>query len=89
VADQADEPQWVVLDHICRACFGRLLKSTDRDGTIVIKCADCETEAYERVENLCCCGAKLRNGRRAGLKCQRNPAPGAEQPAQIVVGYVG
>lgn len=81
--------QWEVLDHVCRLCFGRLLRRIDTDGKPIIRCADCGTRVSGRVENLCMCGAKLSNGRLAGLSCQRNSKPSIEQPAEIVVVYTG
>ena len=87
----ANKPQqWTLTDHVCRQCFGRLLKGTDADGKPLVRCSHCGTEQQSaRVETLCCCGAKLPNGRLAGLKCAPNPCPNIEQPAQIVVVYAG
>lgn len=81
--------RWEMLDHACRYCYGRLLRTTTDDGSIVVRCSECETEVRERVENLCACGAKLRSGRLAGLKCQVNPSPTIAQPARIVVVFAG
>jgi len=81
--------RWEVLDHVCRVCYGRLLRTKADDGTVLVRCAECETEVTGRVENLCACGAKLRNGKLAGLQCRVNAAPTTEQPARVVVVYVG
>lgn len=80
---------WEILDHVCRLCHGRLLRSQGDDGKTIVRCAECDTEVQGRVENLCACGAKLRNGRLAGLKCQVNPAPTIEQPARVVIVFAG
>jgi hypothetical protein len=80
----ADDSGWKVLDHVCRLCYGRLL---ERDG--VIRCAECDFEVTGPVQALCTCGAKLKNGRNAGLRCQVNPTPTLEQPARVVVVFVG
>jgi hypothetical protein len=81
--------QWEITDHVCRLCFGRLLRRLDSDGKPLIRCADCGTSVKGPVEALCACGAKLRNGRLAGLRCAPNSASTIEQPAQIVVVYAG
>ena len=81
---------WEILDHVCRLGYGRLLGGTNAQGQAVVRCAECATEvAGTKPAALCACGAKLRNGRLAGLQCVPNPCPSIEQPAQIVVVYTG
>lgn len=79
---------WELIDHVCKHCFGRLLQRHDEDG-VTVRCAECETEVRGAVGGLCACGAKLPNGRLAGLKCKVNPSPTLEQPARVVVFYAG
>jgi len=79
---------WEVTDHVCRLCFGRLLRRVAA-GVTTVRCAQCDTEVTGRVETLCACGAKLPNGRLAGLACRVNPAPTLEQSARVVVVFVG
>lgn len=79
----SDPDGWRILDHACRHCFGRLLQSGSR-----IRCADCGAEVHGPVQDLCVCGATLRqSGRSAGLQCRVNPAPSPRQPSQIVIVY--
>lgn len=80
---------WEVVDHICRACLGRVLRAEEAD-TVRFRCADCGAQAFHSVENLCTCGAKLRTGKNAGMRCQRNPDAGsAESPPEVVSVFVG
>jgi hypothetical protein len=81
--------QWEILDHICRVCFGRLLRRRASDNKTIVRCADCDAEAIGHVEALCVCGAKLVRGRLSGLRCRINPQPTPEQPSRVVAGYVG
>lgn len=87
----SDSPQcWSVLDHVCRVCLGRILTTTGADGQRHYRCADCGSVAVNRVENLCACGATLRTGGSAGLRCVPNPERGTpEAPPEVVVRYVG
>jgi hypothetical protein len=77
------ESGWTLIDHVCRTCFGRLLKRGEE-----VRCADCETTVHGSHTALCACGARLKSGRNAGLRCRRNAQPTAEQPAAVVVVYV-
>lgn len=87
----SESPQrWSVVDHVCRVCLGRILATADADGRRHYRCADCGAVAVNRVENLCVCGATLRTGGSAGLRCVLNPERGApEAPPEVVVRYVG
>lgn len=78
---------WNLTDHVCHRCFGRLLIRQTAGGTLV-RCANCGAERIGSPTDLCCCGLKVRN-QDAGLRCQRNPRPSPEQPAELAVGYVG
>ena len=76
---------WVITDHVCRFCFGRVLKS--QDGSKV-RCADCCMELEtEKVSKLCSCGTKYRNNNLVGMKCKKNqehvPGTGQEITAEL------
>lgn len=74
---------WKITDHVCRACFGRVLLSKTQ-----ARCADCGASGQHAID-VCACGVKLHNGVSAGLKCLKNPAISIECPSEIVVSYVG
>lgn len=76
---------WRITDHVCRVCFGRVLVWPQ--GTEA-RCADCGATA-QSVRALCACGATLRTGGNAGLRCERNPDQRPECPAEIVIRFVG
>jgi hypothetical protein len=84
-----NETRWELLDHACRLCHGRLLRTQAENGAWIVRCAECETEVTGSHEQLCACGAKLRNGRLAGLKCKVNPSITIDQPARIIIVYEG
>lgn len=81
---------WGLTQHVCVRCLGRILVSQTH-----IRCADCGLEAERShgpnpAKPLCACGAMLRTGVSAGLRCVPNPdGATAECPAEIVVQYVG
>lgn len=80
---------WLLTDHVCRACFGRVLASASDDGAQRFRCSNCGLEAEGRKpEVLCACGLRLKNGRDAGIRCQRNEAPTPEFPSEIVAAEV-
>lgn len=72
---------WKVTDHVCRHCLGRVLN----DGCSY-RCSNCGA-SEERLTDLCCCGATLKNGKNAGLRCTRNHHKTPDCPAEIVVTY--
>lgn len=81
---------WNLTDHVCRVCLGRILVGRGASGGWVHRCADCGLELAGRVEALCACGARLKTGKNAGLRCTKNPdGPSPENPAEIVVLFVG
>lgn len=61
---------WVLTDHVCRQCMGRIMVDGD-----IYMCADCEATVVGKVEDVCACGAA--NG---SLKCIRNPERGVGKP---------
>lgn len=80
-------PAWILTEHVCRVCFGRVLSRITATGTVV-RCANCGTQLVdEPVSHLCCCGLKTAAGKDAGLRCQRNAQPTPEQPAELAVVY--
>jgi len=92
----ADERLYHLIDHVCRVCGGRLLKSKpyrdDNDGRLIVRvrCADCGCHAQGEVghtrthELICVCGAKLPSGMKRGLKCWRNVRKSIEMPDEVV-----
>lgn len=81
--------QWILVDHACRICLGRLLVRTGDNGEKYVKCAECETEVRGSHSALCCCGAKAHDKVPVGLRCQRNDTPTPESPSRVMVKYVG
>jgi hypothetical protein len=75
-----------VQDHVCRACFGRVLKHTDLSGQRhIFTCSNCGLAAPGRnAHAICACGIRLKGGRDAGIRCERNTAPTPEFPSEIV-----
>ena len=84
------QDQWIITDHVCRACFGRVLTRTGDDGQRRYKCSNCELElAGGAVKCLCACGMTMgKKARDMGLRCVRNPRPSPEVPGAIVVAEV-
>lgn len=75
---------WEITDHICRVCFSRVLVREAFDRRKTYRCVGCGAEAEGASETaVCCCGIRLKNGIDAGIRCQRNPAPTPEFPAEI------
>ena len=72
---------WKLIDHVCQHCLGRVL----HDGS-EYRCSNCGTTA-ERLTELCACGATLKNGKNAGLRCSRNHHQTPDCPGEIVVTY--
>lgn len=59
------------------------------DGKHYVRCTDCGKEVAGRHESLCACGAKLMDGRNAGLRCVLNANRTPELPNEICVEFVG
>jgi hypothetical protein len=74
---------WKLTDHVCRACFGRVLASETG-----ARCADCGL-AGRQVDQVCACGVRLHSKALAGLRCLPNPSISIDCPSEIVVSYVG
>lgn len=74
---------WLLTDHLCRACFGRVLKHAEEP---TWRCSNCGLSHTGGTHaSICACGIKLRNGRNAGLRCTPNNEPTPELPGEIVV----
>lgn len=81
--------QWILTEHCCRICLGRVLVRTTFDHQKIYKCSNCETEVQsEHVTGLCCCGMKMRNNRDMGIRCQVNEGRTPENPSYIVAAQV-
>lgn len=89
-------PLFELTDHICRVCYGRVVKGARPDGepddhAHTWRCTNCGVEAVARqVSSLCACGQRLKPlkskgpWRDAGVRCVRNPNPSPEFPSLIV-----
>lgn len=84
-----EQMKWSITDHVCKACFGRLLVCRDEHGKLHVRCADCGLQADGSHKALCACGQKLNTGGDAGLRCRPNPNQGPDAPQEIIVEYVG
>ena len=79
---------WSIADHVCRECFGRVLRA---QGGGIYRCSGCEAEAAGSPTAICGCGIAIGPlALRAGLagsrfRCGRNPRRGPDSPAQFVV----
>lgn len=83
--DDTQAPKWAITDHVCRVCFGRILRQPTGDGHRFYRCSNCGLQTTARlVSSLCCCGTAMRTGRNIGLRCVRNLDPRPECPSEIV-----
>lgn len=77
-----------LVDHVCAACFGRLVRSAlpvGDDRQRWYECTNCGAHAVgNTVDVLCACGFRLKGGRDPGLRCERNRAPSPEFPSMII-----
>lgn len=85
-----------LTDHVCRACFGRVVKGRRPEGNTddhahTWTCTNCGAEHVSRVvSSVCACGLRLKplkaggNDRDAGVRCVRNAHPTPEFPSVIV-----
>lgn len=79
---------WKFTDHVCRVCFGRVLKCEDSVGLPRFRCSNCGIEGTNEVKSICCCGMKTRGTREIKIKCQRQENPTPEFPSEIVASEV-
>jgi hypothetical protein len=85
VAVAAADPSvaWTIVDHVCRRCLGRVLARTDADGRRIARCADCGLEAVGEHPAICACGIDT-GAAKVRLRCERQAAPTAEYPSEII-----
>jgi len=76
---------FLLTDHVCLACFGRVLESAPLGTPRVFRCADCGIEAPAKGSTppICACNARL-GSRDAGIRCVANPRPRPELPSEIL-----
>lgn len=83
MAAENDRPTWLLTDHVCRVCFGRVLEAAD--GVHRYRCSNCGLELPGRQPSvMCACGSKLRGGKSMGLRCERNPEQTPEFPSEVI-----
>lgn len=76
---------WVIEDHCCRVCFGRVLMRETFDLRRIYRCSNCGAEAEGKTAAaICACGIKLKTGVDAGIRCQVHAEPTPEFPSQVV-----
>jgi hypothetical protein len=75
--------RWVLADHACRHCFGRLLR-TGKGKTAAVQCSQCGRREEGPVDALCACGVTTPGGRHL-LECYRNTEKTLEVPHEILV----
>jgi hypothetical protein len=75
--------RWVLADHACRHCFGRLL-STGKGKSAAVQCSQCGRRENGPVETLCACGVTTPGGRHL-LECYRNTEKTLEVPHEVLV----
>jgi hypothetical protein len=78
---------WVLTDHCCRRCLGRLLAQAVA-GRSNFRCAECGAVAsvigpFEG--SVCACGVQI-GGRDAGIRCMPNPNIDPDSPTELIVG---
>lgn len=75
---------WEPINHACRHCGGRLLQKEGGDGSLVVRCPQCDATAAGDHDALCCCGEEV-----AGLgrvwECFLNPNPTRANPQVVLV----
>lgn len=66
---------WILTDHICRKCSGRILKCVTGNGVTpggnpIYQCSDCGTAmASMGTQNLCWCGFTLKGQKLSAYIC--------------------
>jgi hypothetical protein len=88
--------RWEIADHVCRNCFGRVLKlarahraKTDQpEDKPRVRCSNCGLESEGNYRSICCCGLKV-GERQAKLRCVRSRCPSPEFPSEVTAEEVG
>lgn len=82
---------WELTDHVCSVCFGRVLMGRMPDDYAGDdhhrrwRCSNCGAESVNRLaSSICACGIRLKSGRDAGVRCERNQAPTPEFVSEVV-----
>jgi hypothetical protein len=71
-----------MTDHVCRRCFGRVMRRPDLDNTTVVRCSNCGWEAIGTHRAICACSAA--RGPFAKIRCVRQEKPSPEFPSEVV-----
>lgn len=75
--------KYELTNHCCKTCLGRILFDGTRH-----RCSNCGAESSTGHEGICACGAKMRSGRSAGIRCAVNTKRDASFPGEVVVEQV-
>lgn len=75
---------WMLVDHACRSCMGRVLVRMERGQVAESRCAECGNKAEGHYTEVCCCGAEAGTMGRI-LECFRNPAVSPAVPQEVLV----
>ena len=82
--NQPDVLLWEIVDHACRHCLGRLVRSVKLDRSVVHRCCECGASEEGNNENLCWCGA-VALGQGKMFECFPNPNKSSSVPQEILV----
>lgn len=75
---------WILADHACKACMGRILVRLQHGQMVESRCAECGAHADSDYTAVCCCGAEAGTLGRI-LECFRNPQVSAQVPQEVLV----
>lgn len=88
MADKSEKTKrtetWVITDHACLVCFGRLLKRRISPKVTEVICPECEARSYGDEHALCWCGKSVGIYGKI-FECFRNPNIRPELPNVILV----
>lgn len=76
---------YILTNHLCRECLGRILQRIDGEGAGLHRCSNCGAEASGEVESICACGMRLSDQTDLRFRCMRNPKRSPKFPAEVVV----
>jgi hypothetical protein len=89
VDDGQGDHRFKLVDHVCRACMGRLLERLGDDGVPVFACSNCGAEAPAQPglnwPPLCACSLTVDGVRDMGVRCVRNERRGPEGLLSVIV----
>jgi hypothetical protein len=75
---------WVLTNHACRHCCGRLLKRQVSPTVTEVMCAKCETRSFGNELTLCWCGQSAGSHGKI-FECIPNPNRRPELPNAVMV----